>query len=133
MDVVADAGLPPDAVTPVRGRRNEAGYAPAIRIAYERAVAVAPECGDWPENLAENRERIHYANFGCTTQRNLALTVANARDLQHPQFETPAAGERRTVVWSKYAGAPQSGSLPPAGPATTTPVAPPGGNPPRTP
>lgn len=51
-----------------------------------------------------DRERLPYENFGCASQRNLALTVANARDLQVPQEETPRSSEVRSASWSKYVG-----------------------------
>ncbi len=82
---------------------------PAVRLAYRRPVAVPPDCGRWPENLARNGERIPYTNWGCATQRNVAVMVDNARDLRQPQAEDPRSGERRSTTWSAYVGgAPQS-------------------------
>jgi pilus assembly protein CpaD len=82
---------------------------PAIRLAYQRPVAVPPDCGLWPENLARNEERIPYPNWGCATGRNVAIMVDNARDLRQPQAEDPRSGERRSVTWSAYiAGAPKA-------------------------
>jgi pilus assembly protein CpaD len=45
---------------------------------------------------------LHYPEFGCATQSNLAGMVANARDLQRPQDEQPRSAERRSQSWSKY-------------------------------
>lgn len=81
---------------------------PAIRLAYRRPVAVPPACDKWGENVGRNEERIPYPNFGCATQRNLALMVDTARDLQRPNNEDPRSGERRNVTWSAYVG--QGGS-----------------------
>ena len=61
---------------------------PPIRLAYQRPVAVPPPCDHWTEDVGRNEERIPYPNWGCATQRNLAVMVDNARDLQ------PAAGGR---------------------------------------
>jgi pilus assembly protein CpaD len=80
--------------------------APAIRVAYERPLAVPPACDLWTENVGRNEERIPYPNFGCATQHNLAVMVDNARDLQKPQPEDPRASERRSVTWSVYVGTP---------------------------
>ncbi len=128
-DIIDRAGIPPEAVERDRTRaRGE--HAPSVKLAYERPVAMPPPCGNWPENLGRvDREKLPYENFGCATQRNLALTVANARDLQVAQEETPRASERRSVVWTKYVGASAgasasgsngSGSGAPASPATPT-------------
>ena len=77
---------------------------PAIRLAYQRPVAVPPPCDHWTEDVGRNDPRIPYPNWGCATQRNLALMVDNARDLQQPQEEDPRSSERRSVTWSAYAG-----------------------------
>ena len=55
-------------------------------------------------NVGRNEARIPYPNWGCATQRNLALMVDNARDLQQPQEEDPRSSERRSVTWSAYVG-----------------------------
>lgn len=103
-DIVDRAGVPPAAVLRERDRRPTRGEL-AVRIAFERPLAVPPHCRNFPEDLGRvDREKIHFESFGCATQRNLALTVANARDLQGPQEETPRLGERRHATWTKYAG-----------------------------
>jgi pilus assembly protein CpaD len=117
------AGLPPEAIAEVRSKAGDGRFGPAVRLAYERPVAVAPQCGDWPEDIGENRERIPFTNFGCATQRNLALSVATGRDLQHPQEDAPHPGEKRTGVWTKFVGAPTGGggASPATAPATAAP------------
>lgn len=113
--IIDSAGVPPEAV--VRDRERKAGNGGlAVRLAYERPVAVPPSCGNWPEDLGRvDREKLPYESFGCATQRNLALTVANARDLQAPQEETPRSSERRSAAWTKYVGSTAGGgsSAPP--------------------
>lgn len=104
--IVADVGIDPRSVVLARGqggRRNH-GIGPAVELAFDRPVAVPPQCGDWATDLGENRERLPYNNFGCASQRNLALTVANARDLEQAQEETPRSSERRSATWSSYIG-----------------------------
>lgn len=102
-DMIAEAGLDPRAVEVMRTNAASA-HGPTIRMVYEKTVAVGPECADWGTDLGENRERLPYNDFGCATQRNLAMTVATGRDIQEPQPETPSAGERRSNTWSSYAG-----------------------------
>ena len=77
---------------------------PPIRVAYLRYVAQAPECGDWPTNLANEPANVAYPNFGCATQRNFAVMVANPADLLGPRHETPRPSERRFETWKKYRG-----------------------------
>jgi pilus assembly protein CpaD len=87
-----------------RAYRQRRDGAPAIRLAYKRPLAVPPLCDRWPEDVGRNEERIPYPNWGCATQRNLAVMVDNSRDLLEPQLEDPRSGERRSVTWSSYIG-----------------------------
>jgi pilus assembly protein CpaD len=105
---VADAGID---YRVRRGRTHDArADGPAsIRLAYQRPVAVPPQCDQWTEDVGRNEARIPYPNWGCATQRNLALMVDNARDLNQPQAEDPRSGERRSVTWSGYVGSAASG------------------------
>lgn len=101
--IVQNAGIDPRAVDMVQVG-GKSVHASAIVLTYDRTVAVPPDCGDWSDDLGKNRERLPYNNFGCATQRNLALTVNNGRDLQMPQQETPRSSERRSAQWSEYIG-----------------------------
>ena len=92
-----DAGVAPARI--VRGDHAKSGL---VTLAYQRPLAVAPECGNWPRDVGHEPERIAHPNFGCATQRNLAGMVANSRDLMGSQSESPASGERRNRIWSKY-------------------------------
>jgi pilus assembly protein CpaD len=100
---VAEAGID-YRVRRGRGHDARADGPPAIRLAYQRPVAVPPPCDQWTEDVGRNEARIPYPNWGCATQRNLALMVDNARDLQQPQEEDPRSSERRSVTWSSYVG-----------------------------
>jgi pilus assembly protein CpaD len=89
-----------------RGEREDhrSGAVPSIRLAYQRPVAVPPDCDRWPEDAGRNEERIPYPNWGCATQHNMAVMVDNARDLRQPQAEDPRSSERRSAAWSAYLG-----------------------------
>ena len=50
----------------------------------------------------EHNENVHYWNFGCASQRNLAAMVENPADLVQPRGETPPYTGRRTTVLDKY-------------------------------
>ena len=95
-----DAGVDPSRIVRGPGRDHR-----LLTLAYHRPVAVAPQCGHWPRDVGQERERVPYPDFGCATQRNLAAMVVNSRDLMGSQPETPASSERRGRVWSKYVGA----------------------------
>jgi pilus assembly protein CpaD len=98
-----EAGLDPRSL---RAERHPArdGSA-ALQLSYPRREAVPPECADWSEDLGRNHQRLPHPNFGCATQRNLALNVADPRHLRRPATEQPRASEKRSADWSKYVGA----------------------------
>jgi pilus assembly protein CpaD len=129
-EIALEAGIDPDAI--VVGRyHGSTRVGPAVKLAYERPVALPPQCRDWSTDLGENRERLPYNDFGCATQRNLALTVANSRDLQIAQEETPRSSERRSATWDDYKGTGATGGS--AGPAAGSGAAPAGGAAPAAP
>lgn len=100
-EIVRTAGIDPRAVHIAR-YAGLSKHGPALKLDYDKTVAEPPQCGDWSDDLGVNRDRLPYNNFGCASQRNLALTVANGRDLQGPQAETPRSSERRDAQWSQY-------------------------------
>jgi len=95
------AGINPAAVAlePYFGNGDPAA---PLRLSYLQFVAEAPDCPDWSEDTGRDPQNMPWTNKGCTTQRNLAASVADARDLLGPRGETPRPGERRDVVWGKY-------------------------------
>jgi pilus assembly protein CpaD len=103
-EIAREQGVPPGRI--VVGRHAPGARSTnAVKLAYDKPVALPPECADWSEDVGRTRERLHYPHFGCATQRNLALNVANSRDLQRPQEEQPGSAERFSVNWTKYVGA----------------------------
>ncbi|AGK56510.1 pilus (Caulobacter type) biogenesis lipoprotein CpaD [Hyphomicrobium denitrificans 1NES1] len=86
------------------------GEAP-LRISYMRYVADAPDCGqDWSENLARTYQNTPYPDFGCSSQRNLAVMVANPADLLGPRTMTPSDANRRFKMYDKYVKGDQLGA-----------------------
>lgn len=121
--IASEAGIDLDAVEIKRhGAGGRAG--PAVQLAYEKPVAVPPQCRDWATDLGENRERLPYNDFGCASRRNFALTVANARDLQVPQPETPSSSEKRGSRWKDYTGADDGAAQAVTAPVTTSTTSP---------
>lgn len=106
--ILADLGYG-DAAISVQPYQADGGHAP-VRVSYMRYVAEAPECGLWPTNLAHDPGNVPYANFGCATQRNFAMQVANPADLLGPRSMTDRSSERRDVVFGKYIRGDTTGS-----------------------
>jgi pilus assembly protein CpaD len=84
-----------------------------LRVSYARIIAEAGPCGEWPEDLGAmpypsltpypaSMDNRPYWNFGCSTQANLAASVANPEDLVQPRAETPPLASRRQKVIDQY-------------------------------
>ena len=73
-----------------------------LRLSFLHYEAKAPDCPDWSENIGRDPQNTAWPNMGCATQRNLAVAVADPRDLMGPRAETPRSSERRDTVWDRY-------------------------------
>jgi Pilus biogenesis CpaD protein (pilus_cpaD) len=76
-----------------------------MRLSFSGLKAtVADRCGQWPRDLGigsgapEDWNNKPYWNFGCAYQTAFAAQVADPRDLESHQAETPADTELRTKV-----------------------------------
>lgn len=67
-----------------------------VQLTYIRSVAVTKECGDWSSDLADTSSNEVYANYGCSTQNNIAAMVVNPNDFVVPRQMTPALAATRT-------------------------------------
>jgi pilus assembly protein CpaD len=121
------AGIKPSAVA-VEPYYFGGDPAAPIRVSFLQVVAVPPDCPDWSENIARDPQNMPFTNMGCATQRNLAVAVANPRDLIDARGETPRSSERRDVMWSKYVnGQPTISKRDPSEHANASEVSPVGG------
>jgi len=91
-----------ESVIAVEAYHMEGDHAPPVKVSYTHFVAEAPHCGQWPTNLAEDPRNVPYPNFGCATQRNLAVMIANPADLLGPRGMTPRSAERNDQVWERF-------------------------------
>lgn len=82
---------------PATGEEN-----PPITLSFVAYAATASECGqDWSDNMGFAPRNVPWAEFGCSTQHNLAAIVADPRDLVEPRTSDPADAQRRSVVISE--------------------------------
>ncbi|MGH6987925.1 MAG: CpaD family pilus assembly protein [Caulobacteraceae bacterium] len=97
--ILLSAGLAPAMVRTIRyaPRPGEAGV---VVVAYHRLVAEGPKCRAWSDFTAE-ANRV-YANFGCAVTADMAVQIANPRDLLRPEPMTPPDAARRQTVIDKY-------------------------------
>lgn len=99
--MLADRGFNESTVS-IEPYAAEGDHQAAIRISYLRFNAEGPECGRWPDNLAESQRNLNYHNFGCAQQKNLAAQIANPADLLGPRTMASGNAARNDVVYEKY-------------------------------
>lgn len=64
--------------------------------------AVVPECGNWSREASLDPLNSNMPNFGCATQRNIGLMVANPRDLVEPDHLQPHDGALSSRMLDRY-------------------------------
>jgi pilus assembly protein CpaD len=72
---------------------GEKGTDSDIRLIVGRYVALPPNCPDLSKPSASNPGNFNDSNFGCSTQRNLGLMLANPGDLLRGRTLGPADGQ----------------------------------------
>ena len=75
-----------------------------IRVSYISVRAQTDKCGRWPADILETSENKHYADYGCSSQNNLAAQLANPADLLGPRKPTDIDAENRGAVIDVYRG-----------------------------
>ncbi|MBE7183158.1 MAG: CpaD family pilus assembly protein [Methylobacterium mesophilicum] len=95
-------GVPPGRIAVTSYPAPAADTSPPIRIVYAAMRAGVEKCGRWPADLNSNLENKNYANFGCASQNNLAMQVANPADLLGPRQQTEIDAENRSVAIDRY-------------------------------
>lgn len=96
----------------VRGREivvaPDAGAANSVRLSYAASTVTPPECEDWSSNATFNWSNRPHSNFGCTTRRNITLTVRDPADLEKARDMTGFDGVRGAGVIENYRKAPET-------------------------
>ncbi len=72
-----------------------------VELQFMTYEAKAPHCGDW-NNISHTGSNLPMENFGCATQHNLAVMVADPRDLVTPRRLGASDATERTQMMQKY-------------------------------
>jgi pilus assembly protein CpaD len=75
-----------------------------VRVSYLAMRAQTNKCGRWPDDLSNDAENKHYADFGCSYQNNLAAQVADPADLLGPRKQSPIDAQNRIRAIDVYQG-----------------------------
>ena len=72
--------------------------AEGLTLSFISYTAVVPECGYWYEESSHNFLNANSVNFGCATQHNLGLMLADPSDLYGKTQMDPRDGQRTAIV-----------------------------------
>lgn len=86
-------------VLPLGTTKTQAG---AAVLSFQANQATLPECGKWDSNPTFNWSNRSQANFGCSTQRNLGLTVADPGDLNKAATMSGSDADRGERILNTY-------------------------------
>lgn len=73
-----------------------------VLLMADRYVVKAPSCPNWTDSSATPHTNTPDSDFGCATQSNLALMVANPRDLVVGRTLAPADADQATGAIERY-------------------------------
>lgn len=96
------AGVPEGRIVHQPYEASQYGDAAPIRLVYGEMRARTGQCGRWPDDILENTDNKHWANFGCSYQNNMAAQIANPADLLGPRKPAEIDTERRSVSIDDY-------------------------------
>jgi len=95
-------GVPPHRIATAAYRAHSAEINAPIRVSYMAMKAYTQPCGRWPADIGDTTDNKHYANFGCSSQNNLAAQIANPADLLGPRRPSEIDPENRGVAIGNY-------------------------------
>jgi|GEM_PF-421739 len=73
-----------------------------VEIVLERYLVTPPACPDWSRRTGVDYANRPHTNFGCATQTNLGLMIANPRDLVRGRELGPADGAHQANGIVRY-------------------------------
>ncbi|NUB14103.1 pilus assembly protein CpaD [Azospirillum brasilense] len=94
--LLGQAGVPPENVTFAPDQTG----APALQVTTY--VALAPDCGAWSDIYNGWYQNSPTEALGCSNRRNLALMLADPRDLVQGRETVPADGQRMAGAVQRY-------------------------------
>ncbi|TWA66350.1 pilus assembly protein CpaD [Azospirillum brasilense] len=96
VSLLGGAGVPVENVTFAPDQTG----APALQVTSY--VALAPDCQAWSDIYSGWYQNSPTAALGCSNQRNLALMLADPRDLVQGRETAPADGQRMAGAVQRY-------------------------------
>ncbi|MEM8748751.1 MAG: CpaD family pilus assembly protein [Pseudomonadota bacterium] len=102
VDTLYTSGIQSNRIRMVTYNASRHGPTAPVRLSYNAVSASVKGCGKWTADLGDTKENKNYHNFGCASQNNLAVMVANPADLLGPRGMSETDAARRSTVIQDY-------------------------------
>ncbi|HZA66602.1 MAG TPA: CpaD family pilus assembly lipoprotein [Geminicoccaceae bacterium] len=73
-----------------------------VEVVLERYLVTLPACPDWSRETGTDFDNLPLSNFGCATQANLGLMIAEPKDLVRGRPLAPADGIQQAEGIARY-------------------------------
>jgi len=114
-EILAEAGINRSEINVLPTAQQIDNGAVAV-ISFLASAAKVPECGNWesdPRGMQNWSNRRH-SNYGCATQRNIGLTIANPGNLKTQETMSGFEGDRGNSAIEGYRAPPAPAAAEPA-------------------
>lgn len=78
------------------------GMSSVVVVVVERFVVITPSCGDFSQQIGDANQAFAPSNYGCSTEANLGMMVADPRDLLRGRDIDPYDGKVMAAGVHRY-------------------------------
>jgi len=111
-DLLAKAGIDRRQITELPSTGGSGG---TLIVSFATSKVSVPDCGDWSRPSSANWANRRSQNYGCATQRNLGLMIANPADLKKASEMEEFDGSKASgIISTLRGGGPKAAAAAPA-------------------
>lgn len=104
-----------------RSHHRKASIGSGVKVIIERFVVIPPSCSNFSQQIGDAQQAYAHSNYGCATEANLGMMVANPRELLRGRERGPYDGTVMAASENRYR---RDNIKPIVEVSTTTPVQP---------
>lgn len=85
-----------------KGHHKTHAKGSVVVIVVERFVVITPSCSNFSEQIGDANQAYNSSNFGCSTEANLGMMIADPRDLLRGRDRDPYDGKVLAAGVNRY-------------------------------
>lgn len=83
-------------------KKGRASVGSGVKVIIERFVVIPPSCSNFSQQIGDAQQAYAHSNYGCATEANLGMMVANPRDLLRGRERAPYNGAVMAAGVNRY-------------------------------